>query len=288
MSSGIGLVSYKCWGGFIALLMSITVTYAVVCRNSGLSVLLFTMLFPSICVTLITLCHGEFWTFILRSFFSYKNPFSNGGLGSIVGATLIGLAINALYLGAILMLVLVNGWGTLQPLSSMTVPTIPVLVLLRKLLFTIGEELGWRAFLLPALLSRGFSFIQAILIVGSIWGLFHSPGMIILSGGQLGFVALQAISCLAMCAGVNHVAILGGFTIWPSLFMHMTWNIFNPYMFGDIYAHHPGVVVHGPMWLINGESLSGILVGAVMTAGVTIFAHHCPSVQGPLRGYSRV
>lgn len=41
--------------------------------------------------------------------------------------------------------------------------------------FGMGEELGWRGYLLPALLRRGLKPHAAILVSGVIWGLWHAP-----------------------------------------------------------------------------------------------------------------
>jgi membrane protease YdiL (CAAX protease family) len=45
-----------------------------------------------------------------------------------------------------------------------------------NLLFALGEELGWRGFLLPHLLPLGQW--KAILISGAIWGVWHAPAII--------------------------------------------------------------------------------------------------------------
>jgi len=44
-----------------------------------------------------------------------------------------------------------------------------------NLLFAIGEELGWRGFLLPNLMPLGQR--KAILVSGLIWGLWHAPAV---------------------------------------------------------------------------------------------------------------
>lgn len=43
-------------------------------------------------------------------------------------------------------------------------------------LFALGEELGWRGFLLPLLLPQGQP--RAILISGLIWGIWHAPAIL--------------------------------------------------------------------------------------------------------------
>jgi membrane protease YdiL (CAAX protease family) len=42
-------------------------------------------------------------------------------------------------------------------------------------LLGMGEELGWRGYLLPALLRRGMPTHAAYLVSGIIWGLWHAP-----------------------------------------------------------------------------------------------------------------
>lgn len=50
-----------------------------------------------------------------------------------------------------------------------------LLLLLEFLIVGIGEELGWRGWLLPTLLSRGLSPLGASLCVGMLWGAWHVP-----------------------------------------------------------------------------------------------------------------
>ena len=53
------------------------------------------------------------------------------------------------------------------------------------LLISIGEEFGWRGFLLPRLQTR-YSALIASLILALIWGLWHFPGYLIGVGVPLG------------------------------------------------------------------------------------------------------
>ena len=42
-----------------------------------------------------------------------------------------------------------------------------------NVVFALGEELGWRAYLLPALMHKGSG--KALLISGGVWGVWHAP-----------------------------------------------------------------------------------------------------------------
>jgi uncharacterized protein len=44
-----------------------------------------------------------------------------------------------------------------------------------NMLFTAGEEIGWRGFLLPRLIKAGLGQWSALLLSGIIWGLWHAP-----------------------------------------------------------------------------------------------------------------
>jgi len=49
-------------------------------------------------------------------------------------------------------------------------------------LFAVGEEVGWRGFLLPRLIASGFGEWRALFLSGAIWGLWHAP--LILRGAE--------------------------------------------------------------------------------------------------------
>jgi len=77
-------------------------------------------------------------------------------------------------------LAMVPGGTTLDPMLLVGVQFIAALTIgpLFNTLFALGEELGWRGFLLPSLLPMGQW--RAILLSGAVWGIWHAP--VILQG----------------------------------------------------------------------------------------------------------
>lgn len=62
-------------------------------------------------------------------------------------------------------------------------PQLLLIFLLELMIVGIGEELGWRGWLLPTLLARGCSPLGASLRVGALWGAWHIP--ILLQGATI-------------------------------------------------------------------------------------------------------
>lgn len=107
-------------------------------------------------------------------------------------------------------------------------------------LFTLGEELGWRAYLLPKLMPLGGR--KAMLIMGVIWGVWHWP--VIAMGHNYGLNYAGA-PWLGMLAMVWFTLVIGIFLGWASLRGGSVW---------------PAVIGHAA---ING--IAGI--GALMVQG---------------------
>ncbi len=97
------------------------------------------------------------------------------------------------------------------PQTEQALPSVELLALIQilsaltfapliNMLFALGEELGWRGFLLPKLLPLGEW--PAILLTGIIWGLWHAPTTIFHGYNfplhpYLG-VALMTIGCMLL------------------------------------------------------------------------------------------
>lgn len=95
-------------------------------------------------------------------------------------------------------------------------------------LLTFGEEFGWRAYLQPRLLPLGT--VQAMLLMGLIWGVWHAP--LVLMGHNYG-LDYAATPYLGLVAMVWFTFVLGtclgwlterGGSVWPAVIGHAAVN----------------------------------------------------------------
>jgi uncharacterized protein len=61
-------------------------------------------------------------------------------------------------------------WSAIPPMAQM----LPMILLFAIFSGPVGEEIGWRGFALPQLLMR-FSALNASLILGVVWAVWHLP-----------------------------------------------------------------------------------------------------------------
>jgi membrane protease YdiL (CAAX protease family) len=102
----------------------------------------------------------------------------------------------------------------------------------------LGEELGWRGWLLPKLLPLGV--VPAILISGVIWGLWHAP--LILLGYNYGAVP----GGLALAAMVGMTIVIGAVFSWLRIRSESVW---------------PAALAHGAFNAAAGFSLVFVMAG---------------------------
>ena len=123
-----------------------------------------------------------------------------------------------------------------------------------NLFFAIGEEIGWRGFLYPALRQR-MSTLPACLLVGAIWGLWHTPinlwdttmAPVIPASHGLGFSAGTFLAWLSERSG----------SLWPAALAHGTINAA-----AQVALLFRGA--EGAVRQIWGPAVTGILAGMPM------------------------
>ncbi|MFW5417857.1 CPBP family intramembrane metalloprotease [Nocardiopsis sp. CNT-189] len=116
--------------------------------------------------------------------------------------------------------------GDRAPASSLVLLSLAsgALYTLVALPFCLGEEWGWRGFLLPRLLPLGT--VPAVLACGLVWGLWHTP-MVLLGHlyGRPGLTGIAAMTALCVLAGalLSWLRLRSG-TVWPAAVGHASLN----------------------------------------------------------------
>ena len=154
-----------------------------------------------------------------------------------IAAVMAGLPI---ILGALVGLVHLNTVGVLGFLSTL----IPFF-LIQMLTSGLGEELGWRGFLLPRLQSR-FSGAKPIWILGLIWAFWHYPITIYVTLPQLAGVPFFVSILIVITALAGQTMTLLGITflyvwlynrtrsVFVAILFHALSNTFAAIPFGEI------------------------------------------------------
>jgi membrane protease YdiL (CAAX protease family) len=157
-------------------------------------------------------------------------------------------------------------------LSGQELLALPVKVLISiaigALLGALGEEVGWRGYLLPHLMSLGRT--RAMLITGFLHGVWHLPGMLLTPfyhslGNRFIVVALFMLSITI--AGVFYGYLrLTSDSVWPVAIAHRAVNTV-----WDQFATLTIPVSPLALEYLAGESGLFTLVGIILIAGWLLY-----------------
>ena len=153
------------------------------------------------------------WVFGWGGF--YNKEFVNGltesfGLGPIGGGFTIALYV-----------ILFGIFGTIRSMSS-----------------ALGEEIGWRGFLVPELYKK-YGFTKTAFISGLIWGIWHLPSLLFADYNS-GTPSWYAMSCfMVLVVSISFVytwfRIKSG-SLWTGVLLHATHNLFIQGIFTPLTA----------------------------------------------------
>lgn len=115
---------------------------------------------------------------------------------------------------------------------------LPVLVIgtFVSMLSALGEEIGWRGFMVPALYER-LGLNRTLLISSLFWCCWHLP--LLIGGGYMsGTPLLYQLPAFVLC--IFPVGVLAGLltlesgSVWPAAFLHAAHNNYDQAVFGII------------------------------------------------------
>ncbi len=199
-----------------------------------------------------------FIPFLKALIFALFMPIAIVSACAFLGAFLYGQSVNkqfvdGLYNGSLILFVLQQAFLT------------------QSVLFALGEEYGWRAFLLPEL-AKTYGKVRASTIVGIVWALYHIPVMVLLNAEEAGMLQALALALIQGSAAFvfsylfSYCYFLSN-RVLPAVAMHSLWNLYNPLILGSIYKGSAGLVLHkGPIYMTNGEGILGIVFAGIAAA----------------------
>ncbi len=146
---------------------------------------------------------------------------------------ILGLAIPLLYALVIYGFVWTTGLGEFTPQPIIKVLIYSTAGLVFACFAALGEEIGWRGFLVPEL-NKITSFTKAALITGIIWTVWHYPAMIFAeykSDAPFTFqLILFTITVISFSFFSAWLRIKSG-SIWPVVLWHGVHNLFIQQIF---------------------------------------------------------
>ncbi|WP_319543425.1 CPBP family intramembrane glutamic endopeptidase [uncultured Pseudodesulfovibrio sp.] len=146
------------------------------------------------------------------------------------------------------------GEATLKSVLQIMLPMSIVLGPFINLIFGLGEEIGWRGFMLPRLMPLGKPVAYTVL--GILWGIWHGP--LILTGFNypgypVGGIAMMCLLCFAFGLFLNEMT------------LHYDSSILAGFIHGAVNAQGYGV------WLLLFPNIHPLFGGSVGLTGVAVW-----------------
>jgi membrane protease YdiL (CAAX protease family) len=123
-------------------------------------------------------------------------------------------------------------WGSLALYLVLT----PTALMIMSLASALGEEVGWRGFLVPEL-AKQTSYTKLSLLTGVIWAAWHSP-ILLFADYNAGTNRWYALGCftvmvVSMCFVLAWLRLKSG-SLWPAALLHASHNLFVQAIFDNL------------------------------------------------------
>jgi membrane protease YdiL (CAAX protease family) len=121
---------------------------------------------------------------------------------------------------------------------ALAIPLYAVLGVISSTARALGEEIGWRGFLLPRLVEQT-GFTWGCLLSGCIWAVWHYPGLLFADYNS-GTQPVFAMTCFTLMV-IADAYLMGWFrlksgSLWPAAVLHASHNLFIQAIFDGITA----------------------------------------------------
>lgn len=163
---------------------------------------------------------------------------------------------------------ILTGIGELNIQKMFTIKdTITTIISITATIFgVLGEEYGWRGYLLPEL-TKIKGKTNSTIIVGIVWALYHVPAVYLLaratgSSNPLIVCFIQACAIFTLSFPFSYCFYLSK-NMLPVILFHSIWNFLNTTILGDIYRNEQGII-EGNLIFLNGEGVLGLVLGTCL------------------------
>jgi len=156
------------------------------------------------------------------------------------------------------------GWANLSPGVTLTLFVLltATLGLVGKTSRALGEEIGWRGFLVPEL-SKVVGFTGVGVISGLMWAVYHFP-VLLFADYNKGAPAWYSLSCFTLMVVADSVILawltLRSGSLWPAAIFHGSHNLFIQSIFTPLTRDT------GPTKYIIDEFGIGLVVTVLIAA----------------------
>jgi uncharacterized protein len=133
------------------------------------------------------------------------------------------------------------GLGTLSRPSGIALHLLVVATIgvIQNCATTLGEEIGWRGFLVPELAKR-HSFTATAVLSGAIWALWHVP-IILFAGYNAGTgwygLAVVSSNMIVLCFALTWLRLKSG-SLWTGVILHSCNNRLIQHFFDPMTAYN--------------------------------------------------
>jgi membrane protease YdiL (CAAX protease family) len=117
-----------------------------------------------------------------------------------------------------------------------------VICLIPSISTAVGEEIGWRGFLVPEIAGRTRSYTKTSLIIGLIWAFWHYPLLIF---GNYNSGGPSWYSLVTFTIGVVSMSFIATWfrlksnSLWTGVMLHASHNLFVQGVFDPITINYP-------------------------------------------------
>lgn len=111
-----------------------------------------------------------------------------------------------------------------------------IVYVLISLITALGEEIGWRGFMLPAFMQR-LGDKGALAAVSIFWCLWHFPLLIFgdyMEGTPLWYQLIAFTLCIFPIGIIAGILTIQSKSVWPAAFLHAAHNAYDQAVFGVI------------------------------------------------------